>query len=100
MFSRGPKGVWTLEKKGLKPDINVSWDDAKPTYTHMALARYRQYYWVIFTLILFNVNYINFRLVNMGKVKFVITQNIDGLHLRYLILIIVSILFHLFISPF
>ena len=26
---RGPKGVWTLEKKGLKPDINVSWDDAK-----------------------------------------------------------------------
>jgi mono-ADP-ribosyltransferase sirtuin 6 len=28
---RGPKGVWTLEKKGLKPDINVSWDDAKVT---------------------------------------------------------------------
>ena len=26
---RGPKGVWTLEEKGLKPDINVSWDDAK-----------------------------------------------------------------------
>ena len=37
---RGPKGVWTLEKKGLKPDMNVSWDDAKPTKTHMALARY------------------------------------------------------------
>ena len=36
---RGPKGVWTLEKKGLKPDMNVSWDDAKPTYTHMALSR-------------------------------------------------------------
>jgi len=36
---RGPKGVWTLEKKGLKPDINVCWDDAKPTVTHMALAR-------------------------------------------------------------
>ena len=31
--------MWTLEKKGLKPDINVSWDDAKPTFTHMALAR-------------------------------------------------------------
>lgn len=57
---RGPKGVWTLEKKGLKPDINISWDDAKPTYTHMAIAR----------------------LVEEDKVKFVITQNIDGLHLR------------------
>jgi mono-ADP-ribosyltransferase sirtuin 6 len=29
---RGPKGVWTLEKKGLKPDINVSWNDAKVRY--------------------------------------------------------------------
>jgi len=57
---RGPKGVWTLEKKGLKPDINISWDDAKPTFTHMAIAR----------------------LVEEDKVKFVITQNIDGLHLR------------------
>lgn len=36
---RGPKGVWTLEKKGKKPDMNVSWDDAKPTKTHMALAK-------------------------------------------------------------
>merc|ERR1712013_953883 len=36
---RGPKGVWTLEKKGLKPSMNVSWDGAKPTLTHMALAK-------------------------------------------------------------
>ncbi len=57
---RGPKGVWTLEKRGLKPDINVSWDDARPTRTHMALAR----------------------LVQAGRVQMVITQNIDGLHLR------------------
>ena len=35
---RGPKGVWTLERKGLKPSINVSWDEAVPTKTHMALA--------------------------------------------------------------
>ena len=36
---RGPKGVWTLEERGEKPDINVSWDDAQPTKTHMAIAR-------------------------------------------------------------
>ena len=52
--------MWTLEKKGQKPDMNVSWDEAKPTLTHMALAK----------------------LVSVGKVKFIITQNIDGLHLR------------------
>ena len=34
---RGPKGVWTLEKKGLKPDINVSWNDAKVSYLHCNL---------------------------------------------------------------
>jgi len=57
---RGPKGVWTLEKKGEKPEMNVSWDDAQPTKTHMALAK----------------------LVEVGKVSFIVTQNIDGLHLR------------------
>jgi len=57
---RGPKGVWTLEKKGEKPEMNVSWDDAQPTKTHMALAK----------------------LVEVDKVKFIVTQNIDGLHLR------------------
>lgn len=29
--------MWTLEKKGLKPSINVAWNDAEPTKTHMAL---------------------------------------------------------------
>ena len=57
---RGPNGVWTLEKKGLKPDINVSWDDAKPTITHRALACLQE----------------------AGYVQYVITQNIDGLHLK------------------
>ncbi|ROT65169.1 NAD-dependent protein deacetylase Sirt6 [Penaeus vannamei] len=57
---RGPKGVWTLEKQGLKPDINISWDDARPTLTHMAILS----------------------LERQGYVQYVITQNIDGLHLR------------------
>lgn len=57
---RGPKGVWTLEAKGEKPNINVSFNDATPTKTHMALVA----------------------LVKAGKVHFVVSQNIDGLHLR------------------
>ncbi|KAF2901374.1 hypothetical protein ILUMI_04813 [Ignelater luminosus] len=57
---RGPNGVWTLEKKGLKPNINISFDEAVPTKTHMALAR----------------------LVETGYVKYIVSQNIDGLHLR------------------
>lgn len=57
---RGPKGVWTLEKKGLKPDMNISFNDAIPTKTHMALAK----------------------LVEVGKVQYIVSQNIDGLHLR------------------
>ena len=57
---RGPKGVWTLEKKGLKPSVNVSWDEAVPTKTHMALAA----------------------LAARDIVKFVVTQNIDGMHMR------------------
>lgn len=38
-YSRGPKGVWTLEAKGEKPDMNISFNDATPTKTHMALAK-------------------------------------------------------------
>lgn len=38
-FNRGPKGVWTLERKGEKPNINISFNDAVPTKTHMALVK-------------------------------------------------------------
>lgn len=38
-FLRGPNGVWTLEEKGLKPDINISFDVAAPTKTHMAIVK-------------------------------------------------------------
>ncbi len=52
--------MWTLEKKGLKPQINVSFDDAEPTFTHMAI------------ISLFQTNYLHY----------VVSQNIDGLHLK------------------
>jgi len=57
---RGPKGVWTLEEKGEKPDFNVSFDEATPTKTHMAIIA----------------------LIESGYVQYVISQNIDGLHLK------------------
>ena len=57
---RGPKGVWTLEKKGAKVETDVMFEDAVPTQTHMALVE----------------------LVRVGVVKYVISQNVDGLHLK------------------
>ncbi|XP_023223189.1 NAD-dependent protein deacetylase Sirt6-like [Centruroides sculpturatus] len=57
---RGPKGVWTLEEKGIKPQINTSFDEAVPTTTHMALLA----------------------LEKAGYVHYIVSQNVDGLHLR------------------
>ncbi|KAG6461766.1 NAD-dependent protein deacetylase Sirt6 isoform X2 [Manduca sexta] len=60
VYQRGPNGVWTLEKEGKKPNINVSFADAKPTKTHMILKK----------------------LVESNKVQYIVSQNIDGLHLK------------------
>ncbi|KAM3961688.1 sirtuin 6 [Aphomia sociella] len=57
---RGPNGVWTLEKEGKRPTTNVSFADAKPTKTHMILKK----------------------LVEYSKVHYIVSQNIDGLHLK------------------
>ncbi|XP_003741995.1 NAD-dependent protein deacetylase Sirt6-like [Galendromus occidentalis] len=57
---RGPNGVWTKEQQGEKPTINISFNDAVPTKTHMALVE----------------------LQRRGKLHFICSQNVDGLHLK------------------
>ncbi|XP_048554448.1 NAD-dependent protein deacetylase SRT1 isoform X2 [Triticum urartu] len=58
---RGPKGVWTLQRAGKGvPDASLPFHRAAPTLTHMALVE----------------------LERAGLLKFVISQNVDSLHLR------------------
>uniref|UniRef100_A0A0R3RG13 protein acetyllysine N-acetyltransferase n=1 Tax=Elaeophora elaphi TaxID=1147741 RepID=A0A0R3RG13_9BILA len=57
---RGPKGLWTLEARKEPIDDGVSFVEASPTYTH------------------YGIN----ALESKNIVKFVITQNVDGLHIR------------------
>lgn len=58
---RGPKGIWTLQREGKDlPVASLPFHRAMPSMTHMALVE----------------------LEKAGILKFVISQNIDGLHLR------------------
>ena len=70
---RGPNGIWTLEKKtktkGRKrkrsskaePKKNCSsFEEAIPSLTHMILKG----------------------LYDLGKLRFIVSQNVDGLHIR------------------
>jgi mono-ADP-ribosyltransferase sirtuin 6 len=58
---RGPDGVWTRRDKGLPPkSINKPWDSVAPNKGHLAIAE----------------------LQNLGKLKFLISQNVDNLHLK------------------
>ncbi|XP_032421641.1 NAD-dependent protein deacylase sirtuin-6 [Xiphophorus hellerii] len=57
---RGPKGVWTLEEKGESPHFNTTFEDARPSLTHLALLG----------------------LQRAGYLKYLISQNVDGLHVR------------------
>jgi len=58
---RGPAGVWTLQRAGKPlPPLPVAFAYARPSLTHMAIAE----------------------LVRRGKCAYVVSQNVDGLHLR------------------
>jgi len=58
---RGPDGVWTRKDKGLpqKP-MSRPWDSVEPNKGHLALVE----------------------LQKLGKLKFLISQNVDNLHLK------------------
>lgn len=58
---RGPDGVWTRRDKGFasKP-LSVSWDSVAPNSGHYAIVE----------------------LQKIGKLKFLISQNVDNLHLK------------------
>jgi len=56
---RGPDGLWTRQAKGLPP-LRFDWSSARPNQAHMAIVE----------------------LQNMGKLGFLISQNVDNLHLK------------------
>uniref|UniRef100_A0A8C8Y6Z7 protein acetyllysine N-acetyltransferase n=1 Tax=Panthera leo TaxID=9689 RepID=A0A8C8Y6Z7_PANLE len=57
---RGPHGVWTMEERGLAPKFDTTFESARPTKTHMALVQ----------------------LERVGLLCFLVSQNVDGLHVR------------------
>lgn len=58
---RGPDGVWTRRDKGLPPPKStVPWDQIKPNQAHHLIVE----------------------LLEMGKLDFLISQNVDGLHAK------------------
>ncbi|MFX1237657.1 MAG: NAD-dependent deacetylase [Promethearchaeota archaeon] len=58
---RGPDGVWTRRDKGLPPKpLKVPWDQVKPNEAH----------------------YLILELFKMDKLDFLISQNVDGLHIK------------------
>jgi len=57
---RGPDGLWTRQAKGLPPPTGVDWTEVEPNRAHHAILE----------------------LQDMGLLKFLITQNVDNLHLK------------------
>uniref|UniRef100_A0A8C5U214 protein acetyllysine N-acetyltransferase n=1 Tax=Malurus cyaneus samueli TaxID=2593467 RepID=A0A8C5U214_9PASS len=57
---RGPNGVWTMEEKGLSPKFDTTFENARPSKTHMAPAGAAE----------------------SGNPEIPGSQNVDGLHVR------------------
>jgi NAD-dependent SIR2 family protein deacetylase len=58
---RGPDGMWTRRDKGLPPrPTTVPWDSVEPNSGHLAIAALQE----------------------LDKLKFLISQNVDNLHLK------------------
>ncbi|XP_064184670.1 NAD-dependent protein deacetylase sirtuin-6 [Anguilla rostrata] len=57
---RGPNGVWTMEERGETPHFDTTFEAARPSVTHLALLA----------------------LQRAGYLKYIISQNVDGLHMR------------------
>jgi NAD-dependent SIR2 family protein deacetylase len=57
---RGPDGVWTRKDKGLPPPKSPPWDQVQPNQGH----------------------YLIVELMKLGKLDFLISQNVDGLHAK------------------
>lgn len=58
---RGPDGLWTRRDKGLSPKpMARAWDSVEPNAGHLAIVE----------------------LQKIGKLKFLISQNVDNLHLK------------------
>jgi NAD-dependent deacetylase len=57
---RGPNGLWTRKEKGLPLPPKTDWEQIQPNPGHMSIVE----------------------LQNMGKLEFLISQNVDNLHLK------------------
>jgi len=57
---RGPDGVWTRRDAGLPPPKSPPWDQVKPNLAHTSIVE----------------------LLNLGKLDYLISQNVDGLHAK------------------
>jgi NAD-dependent SIR2 family protein deacetylase len=57
---RGPDGVWTRRDKGLPPPNSPPWDQVKPNPNHYTIVELKE----------------------IGKLNYLISQNVDGLHVK------------------